>query len=181
MVAKTPYNRERLLLSLVTAIADHPRASMGELASLVGISRATLSRHFSSRDVMVQAMSAAAISHAELAFTRANPHEGIAEEALKRLITELLPIAELYAYIGQAELNDKAIEAKVEPLRSAFTALFHQWQSTGELRVDLPASWLVESMSSLLRSAAAMIRSGRLARHDAIDNVFSLLWRGIGK
>lgn len=179
MAATKSRSREKLLLNLVNSLSDHPRASMEQLAGMAGISRATLCRHFSSRDEMLLAMAEAALSSAELAFERARPSEGSAEQAIRRLIEELLPIAELYAYVGQQEHIDKGVEARAQPLRESFIALFHQWQASGELRIDLPAPWLVESMSSLLRGAAAMIRSGRLARHDAVKHVFTLLWRGM--
>ncbi len=173
--------REELLLNLVNALADQPRASMGQLASIVGLSRATLCRHFPTREAMMQAMSEAGITSAEQAIARAHPSEGTAKDAIKRLIEELLPIAELYAYVDQQMQTDATTETRVQPLRSSLIALFQQWQGSGALRVDLPAAWLLESMFALLRSAAAMIRSGRLARRDAAQSVFDLLWNGMSK
>ncbi len=181
MTAPRPRDREDLLLNLANALSDQPRASMEQLACMVGLSRATLCRHFASRDAMLQAMSEEAMTSAELAFARACPNEGPVEQAVTRLIDELLPIAELYVFVWEREHGDPALEARAQPLRASFVALFHQWQACGDLRVDLPAAWLVESMSALLRSAAAMIRSGRLARHDAVHGVFSLLWRGMSR
>lgn len=181
MTATKSRSREELLLNLVNALSDHPRAPMAQLASLVGLSRATLCRHFASRDAMVQAISETAITAAELAFARARPHEDTAEQAIRRLIEELLPIAELYAYAWLQEHVDNSLDDGAEPLRDSVIALFQQWQGSGELRVDLSAAWLVESMSALLRNAAAMVRSGRLARRDAVQSVFSLLWHGMAK
>ena len=181
MTATKSRERKELLLNLVNALADHPRASMEQLASMVGLSRATLCRHFSSRDVMMQAMSEAGVTSAQEALARARPTEGSAEEALKRLISEFLPIAELYAYVDQQMYLDDTLEAQVQPLRTSLIAIFQQRQESGELRIDLPAAWLVESMSALLRSAATMIRSGRLARQDAAQSVFNLLWLGMSK
>ncbi|MBP6019360.1 MAG: TetR family transcriptional regulator [Burkholderiaceae bacterium] len=181
MAATKSRDRETLLLNLVNALADQPRASMGQLASIVGISRATLCRHFPSRDAMMLAMSEAGITSAEQALARARPNEGNSQHAIKRLIEELLPIAELYAYVDHQMRADEAVEARVQPLRTSLIALFQKWQESGELRVDLPAAWLVESMSALLRSAATMIRSGRLARRDAAQSVFDLLWQGMSK
>lgn len=181
MTATKPRNHESLLLSLVNALADQPRASMGQLAAMVGLSRATLCRYFPSRDAMMLAMFVAGIASAQQALVQARPNESPAEHAIKRLIEELLPIAELYAYVDRQMQTDESMDARVQPLRASLIALFQQWQGSGELRVDLPAAWLVESMSALLRSAATMIRSGRLARRDAVQSVFDLLWRGMSK
>ena len=139
-----------------------------------------MTRHFSTREVMIQAISEAAIISAEQAFERARPHEGVAEQAIKRLLGELLPIAELYTYAYHDE-TDQVVQARAEPLRESMIALFQQWQNAGQIRIDSPALWLVESMSALLRSAATLIRSGRLARHDAIENIFCVFWQGVHK
>jgi len=168
-------------VKLVNAIADQPRASMGQLAAMAGVSRATLSRHFPSRDDMMLAMAETGISSAEAALSRARPHEGPPEQALRRLIEELLPIAELYAFIDQQMHSDAAVEARVQPLQASLITLFQHWQETGVLRVDLTAPWMVESMSALLCSAATMIRTGRLARQDAAQSVFELLWKGASR
>lgn len=181
MTTRKPRNDEVLLSNLINALADQPRASMEQLACMVGLSRATLCRYFPSRDAMMLAMSEAGITSAEQAFIRARPHEGSAEQGIKRLIEAILPIAELYAFVDQQMHTDEAKEARIQPLRASLIALFQQWQGNGELRIDLPAAWLVESMSALLRSAAIMTRSGQLARRDAVQNVFDLLWRGMSK
>lgn len=181
MQATKSRSREALLLRLVNALADQPRASMEQLAAMVGLSRATLCRYFPSRDTMMLAISEAGIASAEQAFVRARPHEGSAEHSIKRLIEEMLPIAELYAFVDQPIHTDESKEARLQPLKASLMTLFQQWQGAGELRVDLPAAWLVESMSALLCSAATMIRSGQLARRDAVQNVFDLLWQGISK
>jgi len=168
-------------VSLVNALADQPRASMGQLASMAGVSRATLCRHFPSRKDMMLAMAETGIRSAEAALAQARPHEGPPEQAIRRLIEELLPIAELYAYIDQQMHTDEAVQARVQPLKDSLIVLFQHWQGAGALRIDLAAAWLVESMSALLRSAATMIRAGRLARRDAAQSVFELLWRGMSR
>lgn len=181
MAVTKPRDRETLLISLVNAMADKPRASMGQLATMIGLSRATLCRHFSSRDIMMQAMAEASVASAEQAFARARLNEGSAKEAVTRLIEEFLPIAELYTYVHQQMKNDEAAEVRAQSLRTSLISQIQQWQGSGELRVDLSAAWLVESMICLLSNAGAMIRSGRLARHDAPQSVLNLLWHGMSK
>ncbi len=181
MAASKSRIREELLLNLVNALADQPRASMGQLASMVGLSRATLCRHFPSREAMMLTMSEVGIASAEQAIARARPSQGTAEHAIKRLIEELLPIVELYAYVDEQMQINETMDARAQPLKASLIALFQQWQGSGALRVDLSAAWLLESMFALLRNAATMIRSGRLARRDAVQSVFDLLWHGMSK
>lgn len=124
MSATKSQSREALLLNLVNALADQPRASMGQLASMVGLSRATLCRYFPSRDAMMLSISEAGITSTEQAFVRACPHEGSAQYGIRRLIEEMLPIAELYAYVDQPMHTDEAKEARLRPLKTSLIALF---------------------------------------------------------
>ena len=179
MTATRSRTRDQLLLSLVNALTDQPRASMGELAAMVGLSRATLCRYFPSRDDMMLALYDAALKHAEKAVAQARPHEGPPEAAIKRLIDELLPVAELYAYVEQQLQANQTVETPPTALRNALISLFQGWQACGALRSDLPAVFLLESLSSLLRSAAAMIRFGHLARLDAANCVYQLALHGM--
>lgn len=181
MAAVNTRGRDALLLKLAQALADHPRASMEQLATMSGVSRATLFRHFPSRDDMMAALSEAGILRAEEAVARAQLHDGCVEHALQRLIDELLPIAELYAHVDAAMRTDEALQERIEPLHTTLTDAFRYWQAAGALRVDMSAVWLVESLSALLRSTATMIRAGRLARHDAAQSIFALLWQGMAK
>jgi len=152
---------------------------MEQLAAMAGISRATLCRCFATREAMLDALHEQAVRCAQGAFEQARVREGSAEQALRRLIDEWLPIAELYACIDKQQGCPEK-QGAAQALNAALTAQLQQWQQSGELRMDLPASWLVESMLSLLRSAAAMIRNGELARNDAARSVHATLCGGIG-
>ena len=179
MTAAKPRPREELLLRLVNALADQPRASMGQLAGLVGLSRATLCRYFPSRETMMTEIFQEGVISAEQAIERARLCEGPPQEALQRLIQELLPIVELYMYVERQLQVEEDSTARTEAVRQALIQQFQHWQEIGALRRDLSASWLCESLFALLSKAARFIRAGRLARHDAPHNVFSLLWGGI--
>lgn len=180
MTAAKPRPREELLLRLVSALADQPRASMGQLAGLVGLSRATLCRYFPSREAMMMEIFQEGVNSAEQAIERAHMGEGEAQEAIQRLIQELLPIVELYMYVErQLQLEEEYSTVRTEAVRQTLILQFQQWQETGALRRDLSAIWLCESLFALLGKATRLIRVGRLARHDAPNNVFTLLWGGI--
>ncbi|QTB99449.1 hypothetical protein JYG33_16055 [Alcaligenes sp. SORT26] len=179
MTAAKPRPREELLLRLVNALADQPRVSMGQLAGLVGLSRATLCRYFPSREAMMMEIFEEGVNSAEQAIKRAHLCEGDAQEAIKRLIEELLPIVDLYMYVERQLQVEEYSTPRTEAVRQALITQFQQWQESGALRLDLSAVWLCESLFALLSKAARLIRAGRLARHDAPHNVHTLLWSGI--
>ena len=179
MTASKPRLREALLLRLVNALSDQPRATMGQLASQVGLSRATLCRYFASREAMMLEIFQEGVTCGEQAIERARLQDGPAEQAIMRLIQELLPIVEHYVYVErQIQLEDYA-NPRTEAVRLSLIDQFQHWQENGQLRMDVSAMWLCESLFTLLNKAATSIRMGRLARHDAPRNVFAVLWGGI--
>lgn len=188
-MATRPRDREALVVNLVRALTENPRATMAELASMVGVSRATLFRYFPSRQSMIGAITQACADSTEAALGRARPREGHFEDALLRMIEEMLPVAEMCTYTSPCshggmlanEPAERAGEAHSMSLRTSLIALFRQWQHQGVLKPDLPAAWMVESLILLLRGAATLVRNGHVARHDAARNVFSLFCNGITK
>lgn len=154
---------------------------MEQLAGEIGIGRTTLHRYFPSRDEMLAALSRQAVVSAIAALERANLQQGSARQAVSRLVEEFFPIAELYTFIanGSAD-NTEAMQAWL-PYHQQLIEQVRQWQTGGEMRLDLSAAWILESMSQLLRGAGAMVREGRLARNEAIGSIVAVLLDGIGK
>lgn len=179
MTASRPRLREELLLRLVNALSDQPRATMGQLATQVGLSRATLCRYFASREAMMLEIFQAGVNCAELAIERSRLREGPADQAIMRLIQELLPVVEHFAYVErQIQVEDHS-DPRTEAVRLSLIDQFQNWQERGELRLDISAMWLCESLFTLMNKAATSIRLGRLARQDAPRCVFAVLWGGI--
>ncbi|MFA5493519.1 MAG: TetR family transcriptional regulator [Porticoccaceae bacterium] len=170
---------EKLLHLLAAELARQPRASMEKLATAVGVSRATLSRKFATRDEMLNALAAQAVLEYALALERSRIEEDTAEEAIRRIVGNMLPSAELYRVLESPDCHDFPALDAWHPYKQKLLEMHYLWQERGELRVDLPAVWLYESIFILLRGAAAMVRNGQLARADAVNAVCTLLFAGI--
>ncbi len=179
MAALKPQLREALLLRLVHALEDQPRATMEQLATQVGLSRATLCRYFSSREAMILEIVQEGARCTELAVERSRLQEGGAERAIMRLIQELLPIVELSMYVARQGDGQDSFNPRSDTLYLILIDQCRYWQEMGELRRDISALWLCESLFALLNKAAKSIRQGRLARQDAPRHVFAVLWGGI--
>src|SRR3712207_4136667 len=108
------------MLDLLTAhLAAHPAASMDELAGAAGVSRATLFRHFASRDALVIAASEQAIARFVAVIDDARPEEGSAVESLARVARGVASLAPTHGLLALQPLAD-AVEAELlERARSA--------------------------------------------------------------
>ena len=78
-------------------LADNPGAGMADVAAGAGVGRATLYRHFPTREALVEAIREQAVEDAEQALAACRLDEGSATDALRRLCAAWLDVAERYA------------------------------------------------------------------------------------
>ncbi|MGY1803502.1 TetR/AcrR family transcriptional regulator [Blastococcus sp. SYSU D00922] len=150
-------------------LAVRPAASMAEVAAAAGISRATLFRRFPSRAALVEELGRRAVVAYTSAVDAARPEEGQATEALLRLLGQLAGLAPGYGLLALQPLGEP-VEADLLELATAaddrVRRLVHRGQEAGDFRVDLPAEWVLSSVTWLVVAAADGVRLGRLAPRD---------------
>lgn len=116
---------------------------MASVAAGVGIHRATLYRHFPTRDALVARLTELATAEgraivAELAGKRPSMSD------VRRLSETITEFGDRYRFlIGTAPV----LNTGVDPIGLA--PLMSGWQQAGLLRADLPAEWLAASFTSL--------------------------------
>lgn len=173
-------DREQVLRSAAALLTRKSTATMDEVARAAGISRATLHRHFAGRDALVRALESLGIQECESALDRARLDEGRAEDALRRLITEIEPAAPLLALLvteNQLFEGEGQNEGWAH-LDARIGALFRRGQEAGELRIDLTPAWLTEALYGLIGSGAWAVMDGRVAAKDFSYMIAELLLGG---
>lgn len=175
--------RDRLLRSAADFLGRRPNATQDEIASAVGVSRATLHRHFAGRLALMAALEELAITEMSEVLTAVRLHEGSATDALRRLITACEPVspylALLYTQSQELELADTL--AVWHEIDTAITELFQRGQRDGEFRPELTAAWLTEVFYSIVGATAWSIRAGRAAARDFDRLIIDLLLNGVKK
>jgi TetR/AcrR family transcriptional regulator, mexCD-oprJ operon repressor len=160
---------DALLDAAAGLLARRPAASMAEVAAAAHISRATLFRRFPSRGALVEELSRRAVQGYTAAVDAARPEEGDAVDALRRLLAELARLLPGYGLLALQPI-DELVEADLLALATAaddrVRRLVHRGQEAGEFRVDVPAEWVLASVTWLVVAGADGVRLGRLASRD---------------
>ncbi|WP_422742656.1 TetR/AcrR family transcriptional regulator [Mycobacterium sp. WMMD1722] len=173
-------DRDRLLQSAADFLGRRPNATVDEIATAVGVSRATLHRHFAGKPALMAALDELAMTNMRQAIESARLQEGSAIDALRRLVTACRPVAPYLCllYSQSQELDaDESMQGWAET-DAAITALFDRGQRAGEFRPDLSAAWLNEALYSLIAGAGWAIRVGRVAERDFDHMITELLLNG---
>ncbi|RSS82746.1 TetR/AcrR family transcriptional regulator [Streptomyces sp. WAC06614] len=173
-------DRDQVLRAAAALLSRKSTATMDEVAKAAGIGRATLHRHFAGRDALVKALEELGIREFEGAFDRARLAEGTAEQALRRLVAETEPNAQLLAFLvteNQLFEGDQVDEGWAR-LDARVSALFKRGQEEGDFRIDLSLAWLTEALYGLIGTCAWAVMDGRVAAKDFQYMVIELLLGG---
>ncbi|WP_139981132.1 TetR/AcrR family transcriptional regulator [Nocardioides litoris] len=179
--------REEILAAAQRHLNVDPRASMAVLAAAAGVGRATLHRHFSSRDDLLHELGARshdrweesmdAVGVDEVATSR-DPER--IEACLRELMGRYLADSDDFGFaLTDAVLTSAPdLLARSDRLAEREVALLAAAQEVGVLRDDLPARWLGHAVYGLLVAARDAVREGDVPRRDLDDLVLTTFLKG---
>ncbi len=176
-------NRERVLRAAADFLGRRPNATQDEIATAVGVSRATLHRYFAGRAALLEALDQLAVAHMREALKTARWQDGSATEALQRLVSACEPVSGYLTFLCTQSRDFDADQAQEgwEEIDAEIRELFERGQREGEFRPDLSAVWLTEAFYNLVAGAAWVIQAGRAARHDFTQMITDLLLHGLSR
>ncbi|MHC3124636.1 TetR/AcrR family transcriptional regulator [Acinetobacter sp. GN11] len=172
-------NEDQVFAALAVALVQHPRSTYQELATNIGVSRATLFRFCSTRDELILRILRHATNRLNESLAQAHLEEGAVEDAVKRLINSYLINKELVGFISQywdaqAE-SDPDLSTAWAMHQKQIDDFFLRGQQTGHFRVDVSAEALNEALCWLIVGLVDGERRGRVARtklSSTIENLF---------
>ena len=172
-------NRTKILGHAAQLISRDPDASMVQIAEASGVGRATLYRHFASREEVVNALREQAFARAQhvIADALAPGENGAGPTAkLKRLISRLLAMDEPYALIADQDPRHHA-EAR-EAFDASVLPLIEEGQRAGELTDEVSALAIGFALEGLMLSANRAVTHGEMTPEEAVIVVQRGMLRG---
>src|SRR5690606_17914909 len=91
--------RDQLLRAAADFLGRRPNATQDEIAAAVGVSRATLHRHFAGRPALMAALEELAITEMRSVLDTVRLDEGTATAALRRLVSACEPVSPYLALL----------------------------------------------------------------------------------
>jgi AcrR family transcriptional regulator len=165
-----------ILEAAATVLAEHgDQASMADVAAAAGVARATVYRYFPNREALLEALVRLAVEEAGERLQAGRLNQVAVPEAFQRAVRALVAVGDSFVVVSRASARTDAgqFEQLVAlPLRE----LIERAQSLGEMRRDLPASWLMESLIGIVVSGLQTRPS--LGAEDTVAGITSLFLDG---
>lgn len=180
---------EEILAAAQRHLNIDPRASMAVIASAAGVGRATLHRHFASRDDLLRELGTRSVDRWESSLdsvdvggTAASGDAGLISGCLRELLAHFLRDSDDFGFaLTDSYLtSDDDLLARSDALVDRETALYTAAQRAGVLRDDVSPRWLGHAVYGLLVAAREAVRDGDVARRDLDAMVISTFLDGAG-
>lgn len=176
-------NRGAILDAAVDVLADDPSASLSEVARRAGLGRATLYRHFPSREALRAAIRQEALSRARAALAGAALEDVPAREGVRRAAEVLVPLGMRFRVLlaEGADVDPEFIAARdmaLAPLVGLVARAAAERGAAG--RTGMNPAWTGLVLANLLVTAARAADAGVIALDEAGDLVARTLFDGIG-
>lgn len=154
MPKKETKARRALLDSATVLLAENPGASFIEIAENAGIGRATLYRHFPTREDLIRTLSLEAIEaiddvSKEIAKKTANPME-----MLLLSFEGIIPLGDRYNFLYHLpEVDDPEIKRRLAKQEDELFYLIRAAQLAGDISNEIPTDWACSMYNAILYSA----------------------------
>jgi TetR/AcrR family transcriptional repressor of mexCD-oprJ operon len=180
-VAGTDNATERTAASILDAAARvlgrRPDAAMADIADEAGVGRATVYRHFPTREALLRALAETGTRELADGIAAANLDELPADRAIARLTAVFLRTGAKYAAVisrAVVQPDPAAKQRVIQPVRDVLV----RGVAEGVLRDDLPHAGLFELFSVLVERALWLTVADAVTPEVAAEVVVSLFLDG---
>lgn len=164
-------------------LSENPRATLADIASAAGVGRATLHRHFKSRDDLVDTLAHDALDATESACADIDYYGQSAGLSLRQTVEALVPLGAQYAFLTYqpiSESEDSPLGSRLRTQNQQMRELVIAARDEGMFSKDIPVAWLSASIDALIYAGWSSVRSGDIAPNDVSGLVLRTLERGLG-
>ena len=152
---------------------------MSEIAIQAGVGRATLHRHFRTREDLVSAIGIRCIEETNAAVRSEQTVGEGAVDRLRSTFRAVIPLGDRYSFLGTVFAYDSKLLQSYESQLDWVESLVEDLKKQGEIAKDVPSPWVVAQIDQLVWSAWNAIANGYLSSDDATELAMRTFLEGL--
>ena len=173
-------SREALMEAAIVVLLDNPLAALSEIAIFAGVGRATLYRHFETRDQMLVALATQCLDETETRCAYIEEDGLTGRQALEAIFKEVIKLGNKYRFLlslwQHVEQNSEIKKIYGEQLARLQQRVVEA-KKAGEIKKSVPDKWAVILFDSFLYATWTALDYTELDQDKtielAIDNYFN--------
>jgi AcrR family transcriptional regulator len=166
----------------ISTLLLNPAAGMSDIAAASGVGRATLYRHFATREALIRKLALVCLEEIDRALAPYAHLQGRA--AIEQIVEVLMPLADRFSFLvnlwSLVEDDDDVRRINTRMQRET-CALIDQARRAGEISTDLPTSWLALVFDNTLATGWKLVEAGEATSSDAARYVRQSFFDGCGE
>ncbi|MBE9398941.1 TetR/AcrR family transcriptional regulator [Pontibacterium sp. N1Y112] len=172
--------RQTLLDSATVLLAENPGASFIEIAEAAGVGRASLYRHFPTRDDLVRELCLEALKTMDEAVSHIYWTAKSSAEALEMTINAMVPLGDrLYFLTRIGEVTDKQVTKEMTRQNKDMLQLIEGAQKEGVLDATVTPRWINGVFTGLICTAWDAMAQDQVSANEAASLVSRSLLKGL--
>jgi AcrR family transcriptional regulator len=173
--------RQAILDAAAAQWSRDPTASLGDIAAVAKVGRATIHRYFSDRHVLYAALVSDSWRTLRAMVEDAGPATGSALEVIQRIVTAMVHAGDRVRFLftateGTPSEADAGIAKEVDDI---LLAEIERGQREGTLDAAVPARWIELMIWSTVYTGLQAVSDGLIPRHGADQLIRRTLRRAV--
>ncbi len=175
-----PPSRDAIIEAAFQTFSRRPSASLADVAANAGVGRATLHRHFQSREALMVELARVALDELDTAVDEAVKDAETHTDGLRLALIAIIPLADRQWFLAHEPVERdpsvaEAYKAGLDELAEEIEAA----RGEGTFARDIPTRWIAESYENLIYAAWTMVRDGDATPAQAADLAWRTLTAGL--
>ena len=162
-----PTTRNAIIEAAIELLGINPGSSLAEIAIRAGVGRASVHRHFASREALVRVVSLRCMDELEAAVRSSVTSSMDARQRLTAMLDVVIPIGDRFHFLGGVVVDDTDVARRYQAELLWLETLAQDLKTEQLIGADLPTSWVVANINAQIWLAWSEIGAGRLATQGA--------------
>ena len=174
--------RDAIIEAAFAVLNKNPSAALADVAARAGVGRATLHRHFASREDLMRALAKIAAKEMDDAVEAACADATSYSEVARLALQALIPLGDRHGFLAlEAFSEDAEMQAEYAREQKETAEMVDAAKGEGLFDTGVPTSWIVQAFDSLMYAGWESVKAGETTHDQAAALAWRTLIHGLGR